>query len=386
MIRLLFITDYTEQFSYKMLKGITNHSDKSEKWVINRMLPSYMRTIGLEGIVEWAKKWKADVVIGQFAPGDDLSLFERKGIIVIAQDYIQVFPDVPNITADYQLTGKMAAEHFLTKGYSNFAFFGYKGVCWSEKRFEGFRDKIVASGHGDRLYLYDGQKLDNIWYYNSSELEQWLRDIPKPIAIMACDDNQGNLLLNVCNSIGIKIPNDVAVLGVDNDEVIDNLSDPTLSSIEVDIEQGGYELASMVEKMIKTPGYRGNDVVLRPVSVILRASTSVYATKDKEIVKALRFINDNIDKPIAVADILKEVPLSRRLLEIRFKKVTGSTVYSYISNRRIERFAHLLVQSNRTVSEITAMFGETDYNSICRRFKQIMGCSPIEYRKRASHK
>ena len=160
MIRLLFITDYTEQFSYRMLKGITNRSDKSEKWVINRMLPSYMRSIGLKGAVEWAKRWKADVVIGQFAPGDDLSLFERNGIIVIAQDYIQVFPDVPNITADYQLTGKMAAEHFLTKGYSNFAFFGYKGVCWSEKRFEGFRDKIVASGYGvfmtDRNWTISG--------------------------------------------------------------------------------------------------------------------------------------------------------------------------------------------------------------------------------------
>lgn len=386
MIRLLFITDYTEQFSYRMLKGITNHSDKSEKWVINRMLPSYMRTIGLGGIVEWAKKWKADVVIGQFAPEDDLSLFERNGIIVIAQDYIQTFPDVPNITADYQLTGKMAAEHFLAKGYCNFAFFGYHGVCWSEKRYEGFKDKIVSAGYGDRLYLYDGQLLENIWYYNSSELSQWLQNLPKPVAIMACDDNQGNLLLNVCNSIGIKIPNDVAVLGVDNDEVIDNLSDPTLSSIEVDIEQGGLELASMVEKMIGTPGYRGNDIVLRPVSVIQRASTSVYATNDKEIVKALQFINDNIDRTIAVSDILREVPLSRRLLEIRFKKVTGSTVYSYISNRRIERFAHLLLQSNRTVSEITAMFGETVYNSICRRFKQIMGCSPVEYRKRASHK
>ena len=96
MIRLLFITDYTEQFSYRMLKGITNHSDNSEKWVINRMLPSYMRVIGVNGIVEWAKKWKADVVIGQFAPVDDLSLFERNGIIVIAQDYIQTLPRSQN--------------------------------------------------------------------------------------------------------------------------------------------------------------------------------------------------------------------------------------------------------------------------------------------------
>ena len=386
MIRLLFITDYTEQFSYRMLKGITNHYDGSEKWVINRMLPSYMRSIGLEGIVEWARKWKADVVIGQFAPDDDLSLFERNGIIVIAQDYIRPFPNVPNITADYQMTGKMAAEHFLTKGYSNFAYFGYRGVCWSENRYEGFKSKIVSAGYGDRIHLYDGQMLDNIWYYNSTELVEWLQNLPKPVAIMACDDNQGNLLLNVCNSININIPDDIAVLGVDNDEVIVNLSDPTLSSIEVDIEQGGRELATMVAKMIKKPGYRGNDVVLRPVSVVQRASTSVYATDDKEIVKALQFINNNIDKSITVPDILREVPLSRRLLEIRFKKVTGTTVYSYVSNRRIERFAHLLLQSNRTVSEITAMFGETDHNSICRRFKQIMGCSPVEYRKRASHK
>lgn len=386
MARLLFITDYTEQFAYRLLHGIINYSDKSEKWVVHRMPTAYKRKIGLKGVVKWALKWKADVVIGQFDREDDVSLFRRHGIVALAQDYIAKFDEIPNITADYNQTGRMAAEHFLTRGFRNFAFFGYRGVCWSDERFEGFRDKLNESGYGSSLFLYDAQRLDSMWYYDSIELTGWLRNLPKPIAIMACDDTQGNLLLNACNACGIRIPDEVAVIGVDNDEVLDNLSDPTLSSIDVDIEKGGYEAADMAVRMMKDPSYFGEDIVLRPVSVITRMSTSVFATRDREVVKALQFISKNIDFKISVPDILKEVPLSRRLLETRFKKVTGDTIYNYISRQRVERMAFLLLHSNDTVSEIAAKLDESEPKTLCRRFKTMLGCTPKEYRERELRK
>lgn len=382
MARLLFITDYTEQFAYRLLRGIISYSSLSGKWVVYRMTLAEKRKLGIDGVVKWALGWKADVVVGQFEEGEDVGRFRENGIVAIAQDYITKFKEIPNITADYVGTGRMAAEYFITRGFRNFAFFGYKGVCWSTERYEGFAQKLQEAGYGSNVEFYDNEDMETVWYYNSEKLATWLHSLPKPIAIMTCDDTRGNILLNACNSCGIRVPDDIAVMGVDNDEVLDNLSDATLSSIEVDIEKGGYAVAEMAEKMMKDPDYTGEDIILQPVTVVTRMSTSIFATSDKEVAKTLNYINQNIDRKISVPEILREVPLSRRLLENRFKEITGDTIYNYILRQRVERFAFLLLHTNLNVSEITIQMDEIDPKSLCRRFKAIKGCTPSEYKEK----
>ena len=386
-MRLLFITDFTEQFAYRFLRGILNYSQGTEHWVVCKMPPSFKRKLGMEGVVAWAKEWRADVVIAQFDPDDDVTLFRKNGIVALAQDYIAKFNTIPNITGDYGLTGTMAAEYFLSKGYANFGFFGYNGVCWSDERCDAFRSRIERSVPGlENFYMYDGQNIDNMWYYDQSELTSWLTSLPKPIAIMACDDNQGNILLQACELCGINVPFDVAIIGVDNDEILCNMSDPSMSTINVDIERGGAATAAMAERMVKDPSYMGEDIVLQPLSVVERVSSSLFATNDKEVLMALRYIHANIDTKISVSDILSCVPVSRRLLENRFKKMTGMTIYNYISAKRIDRFAQLLLSSNDSISDIVARLDECDTKSISRRFKDLKGCTPSEYRRRKMKK
>ena len=386
-MRLLFITDFTEQFAYRFLRGILNYSQGTEHWVVCKMPPSYMRQLGMEGVVAWAKEWRADVVIAQFDPDDDVSLFRKNGIVALAQDYISKFDTIPNITGDYNLTGKMAAEYFLSKGYTNFGFFGYNGVCWSDERCESFKARVKESYPEDlNFFMYDGQHIDNMWYYDQSELTAWLKSLPKPIAIMACDDNQGNILLQACELCGVNVPFDVAILGVDNDEILCNMSNPSMSTINVDIERGGADTAAMAERMVKDPSYMGEDIVLQPLSVVERLSSSLFATNDKEVLMALRYIQANIDTKISVSDILDCVPISRRLLETRFKKMTGMTIYNYISLKRINRFAQLLLSTNDSVSDIAARLDESDTKSISRRFKEFKGCTPTEYRRKKLRK
>lgn len=386
-MRLLFITDFTEQFAYRFLHGIYTYSRSTEQWVVCKMPPSYKQQLGLEGVVNWAKEWRADVVIAQFDPDDDVTLFRKNGIIALAQDYISKFDTVPNITGDYVSTGNMAADYFIAKGFTNFGFFGYKGVCWSDERRDAFRSRIEDSlGDGYGFYLYDKQDIDSLWYFDQSVLTDWLKSLPKPIAIMACDDNQGNILLQACELCGIHVPFDVAVIGVDNDEILCSMSNPAMSTINVDIERGGYDTAAMVHRMVNDFSYRGEDIILQPLTVIERLSSSVFATNDKEILMALKFIHANIDYRIQVTDVLKVVPLSRRLLEQRFKKMTGFTLYNYISHQRINRFAQLLVSSNDSISDIAARMDEFDTKSISRRFKEIKGCTPSEYRKKKMRK
>ena len=382
-MRLLFITDFTEQFAYRFLRGILNYSQGTEHWVVCKMPPSYKRKLGMEGVVAWAKEWRADVVIAQFDPEDDVTLFRKNGIIAMAQDYVAKFDTIPNITGDYALTGTMAAEYFLAKGFKNFGFFGYNGVCWSDERCEAFRSRVQESyPEGANFYMYDGQNIDNMWYYDQSELTTWLKSLPKPIAIMSCDDNQGNILLQACELCCINVPFDVAIIGVDNDEILCNMSNPSMSTINVDIERGGADAAAVAERMVKDPSYKGEDVVLKPLTVIERLSSSVFATNDKEVLMALRFIHANLDSKIIVTDVLENVPMSRRLLEHRFKKMTGMTIYNYISVQRIERFAQLLITSNDSISDIAAKMDEFDTKSISRRFKELKGCTPSNFREK----
>lgn len=381
MLHVLLITDFTESFASKLLQGIVRYSRRKEQWAVCRMPPAFKQMIGIPGVVRWAKDWGADAVIGQFEETDDISLFGLNGIVCVAQDFKKKFKSIPNITADYLGTGRMAARFFIDHGFRNFGFFGYNSVCWSDERCEGFREEVVSSGFRDNFYSYNLQDIDHLWYYERESLSEWLRIIPKPIGIMACDDNQGNNLIEACHAEGIKIPEQVSVIGVDNDELLCNLGSTTLSSIFVDIEDGGYRTAELIENLVTNPDALPEDVVMKPVKIVGRMSTAAFATRDTQIQKAVQFIHKNYLKKISVNDVIDEVALSRRLLERRFRDVTGKGVYQYITDLRIKHFAEMLIDTDEQVVEIALSFGESDTKSISRRFKQIYGCSPSEWRK-----
>ena len=330
MIRLILLTDFTESFSYNLLKGVLAYSKSHEPWVVCRMPPSYKNSHGIEGVLKWAKTWQADAIIGRFDNDDNVELFRENGIIALAQDYKSRFSNIPNITGDYRKTGRMAAEFFLSKGFQNFAFYGYRDTVWSQERCEGFYECIAAQGFGNNFYSYQDQSLDDLWFYEAPPLLNWLKSLPQPTALMACDDNQGNRITEICKVNNIRVPDKIAILGVDNDEIICNLSDPPLSSISQNIVRGGFEAAALIEHLLNDEEATYQDVVLQPVNIINRLSTDFYSTTDAHIQTALKYIHQNIAADITVSDIVKQVPLSRRLLEIRFKQVTQQSIHKYI--------------------------------------------------------
>ncbi len=385
-MRLLFITDYTEQCAYRLLQGVLHYADETEQWVVCKMPLAYKQKLGIKGVLDYACRWRADVIVGQFEPEDDVRVLRDSGIVTIAQDYISRFDCIPNITSDYEKTGEQAASLFLSRGFQNFAFFGLRGVCWSEERCDGFRSRIEKAGFGGNFYKYDRQRIDNLWSYDPDDLIDWIEGLPKPLAIFACNDNQGSILLQACNVCGMRIPSEVAILGVNNDEVLCNLSAPSLSSINIDYERGGYETARMASWMKKDPSYSGENILLRPMTLVSRMSSNIFATRDSAILTALQFISANIDRKIMVKDVLEQVPLSRRLLEQRFLKETGTTLYQYITQLRMDRFAQLLLESNESIASIALRMDEDDTKSISRRFLAVKGCTPSEFRKREFHK
>lgn len=383
MYKVILLSDFAEEYGKNLLKGIAKYSRDHGPWTFCRMPAYYRDTIGIDGIIDWAREWKADGIIGQFYNNQETEKIRRAKLPVIAQDFKERLKGVPNITGAYHETGRMAAEYFLKKGFRNFAFYGFRNIVWSRERAEGFRDRVAEAGYEVHMYERTDSRATDLWHYKPSTLTRWLKSLPKPCALLSCDDNLGNHITEAARHTGIKIPDQLAVMGVDNDEMLCELSDPPLSSIKLDTEKSGYEAARLLHAMIEGKDQdQIGDIVVQPTQVVSRVSTDIFASEDKYIVEVLRYIDENLDKNLKVNEVLKEVPMSRRSLEKRFVMTTGYPVYEYIYNKRIEKFTQKLLETDMTIYEIALDLGLSDSKNIARQFKQLKGLTPVAYRKK----
>lgn len=382
MIRLILLSDFTESYSYKLFAGIQAYAQEHDRWAVCRMPPSYKSQHGLEGVLKWATAWSADAIIGRFEATDRVETFGEAGILAMSQDYKSRIPSLPAITGDYRGTGEMAAEYFVRKGFKSFAFVGYRDTFWSQERFYGFRNYLDRQGLLDRLQDFREISVDEVWDFRQEALISFLRDLPPGTALYACDDNEGIRIAELCRAYDIAVPQDISILGVDDDVTICNLSDPPLSSIALDTIQGGYDAAAQIDNYLSGKSSRLRDIVVRPIRICERASTNILSITDRYVARALEFIHTNLHRHISVGEVVAEVPLSRRLLEIRFKKSTRQTIQKYIMKLRVDRFASLLVQDDTPISLLCEEQGFASPKNLSRQFRSVMGVTPQEYRRK----
>ena len=384
MYKIILLIDISEEYGKNLLTGITKYSKEFGPWVFCKMPLHYREDTSMDKLIKFAQEWGADGIIAHIYNNSEIGKLKKLNIPVIAEDFKERFAEIPNITGGYFETGHLGAKYFINKGYKNFAFYGFKDIVWSCERAEGFENCIKK--HGGNVHFFETNKIESqeLWYYKPSALSKWLTSLPKPIAIMACDDERGRYVAEACKHSNIKIPEEVAVLGVDNDILTCNLSDPPLSSISLDTEQGGYEAAYLMHLLISNPTQKPYDIIVKPITVHTRHSTDICATTDEQIAKALLFIHQNIENNINVTDVLKKVSISRRALEKRFMDVTGSAVYKYICSLRIQKFTDKLLASKKPINEVAFESGFNDNKNLSRLFKQIYGCTPLQYRKEKS--
>lgn len=381
MIRLILLTDFTESYSYKLFAGIQAYAQEHDRWAVCRMPPSYKSQHGLDGVLQWAKAWGADAIIGRFDPGDRVECFREAGILAIAQDYKVPIPSLSAVTGDYRGTGEMAAEYFVQKGFTSFAFIGYRDVFWSQERYYGFKSYLERVGLSSQLTDYRETSIDEVWDFRQEDLIRFLEGLPPETAIFACDDNEGIRVSELCSVSSISIPQDVAILGVDDDQTICGLADPPLSSIALDIVQGGYEAATQIDHYLSGRSDRLEDVVVRPIRITERTSSNILSIRDREVAKAIRFIHDHATQPLSVMDVVAQVPLSRRHLEVRFKRATRQTIQKYIMKYRVDKLAHLLLTGDRPITELSDEMGFVSPKNLSRQFRSVLGVSPQEYRR-----
>lgn len=385
MARILFLTDFSEAYARNLLLGIARYAHAvGQAWSLCRLPLSIRDKFGIEAVIDLAKKMRADAVIGQFYNTDNVELFARNGIITIAQDFKARFTTIPNITGPHFLAGKMGAEYFAKKGFRHFAFYGTRDVVWSDERMQGFRETVRAANPSFTFSALCKNTQNALWDYDTNQLVTWLQSLPKPVAIMACDDNHAYHITEACQQGEgggrLRIPDDIAVLSVDNDETICRLSSPNLSSLNQNIEQGGYDVAQLIDRILRDPATPREDVMVQPTHIVTRQSTDIYANNDQHIAEVLKYIHENISQKITVDELVELVPLSRRLLETRFKRSMGTSIYDYILQTRIEKVAQLLCEG-MSVSEAAIELGFSDIKNLSRMFRQQRGMTPSEYRR-----
>ncbi|WP_111709783.1 AraC family transcriptional regulator [Lutibacter citreus] len=379
--KVILLIDFSESYGRDLLKGIAKYSNLNGPWIFCRMPLSYREKFGVNGIIEWAKEWNADGIIAQLNNSDDIHQLIDTGIPIIAQDFKERFESIPNITGKYKEAGQMAAEHFLSKGFENFAFYGFDDRVWSRERLEGFKDGVKKNGHTVSVFEEGSSISRDLWYYKQSPLSNWLLTLKKPTALFACDDNQGNNVIQAAKVAGINIPEELAVLGNDNDQTVCEMSDPSLSSIAMDVVKGGYESGALLSKLMDGDESEIKDIIVEPTHIVSRHSTNILAMQDIEVAKALRYIRNNRNEIIGVNDVLKIVSLSRRAIEKRFVKALKRTIYQEIQLSKLEHICKKLLETDNSIFNIAVETGFGDSKNLSRYFKKIKGTTPSEFRK-----
>lgn len=297
----------------------------------------------------------------QMSPGNPLSKFSE-----ISSDPVQV--------------SRLAADHLLERRLTRFAYVGSDDRGWSGRREKAFC--VYLGERGIEPYVYTLPKLrrDREWEREQALLARWISELPTPIGIFACDDDRGREVLEACKLAGLNVPEDVAVVGVDNDEVFCELADPPLSSVALNAETAGYRAATLLDAMMHGRVQERQQIVVEALGVVTRRSTDVVAVDDEDIANALYFIRQQHGGDISVDRVAQKVAISRRSLEKRFRDTIGRTILEEIQLTRLERAKQLLLETTHPISKVAEIAGFGSVGYFIQFFQKQVGKTPRRYR------
>ncbi|OGV69516.1 MAG: hypothetical protein A2283_09580 [Lentisphaerae bacterium RIFOXYA12_FULL_48_11] len=359
--------------------------EQRDKWSI------YCEASGVrDSLPAWLKKWRGHGIIARVENREISEKFKRLGVPVvnILGDYHH--EDIPHVLADNQSIGRLAAEHLIERGYRNFAFCGLKGIKWSESRYMSFLKRVKESGCGcPHFYAvppYGRQPWYSIsqspWEAAEDMLAKWLKKLPRPVGLMVCSDLRGQFVIEACRRAGIMVPEQIAVIGADNDEPICELCNPPLSSVIPNHEQVGYQGAALLMRMMKGESLSSAMVVkVQPRGVSLRQSTDVLAMDDFAVADALRYIREYAIEGIGVQDVVSHVRMSRSVLQRKFRHGLNRSIYDEIMQVRITYAQRLLAESDLSIGLVAEKSGFGSQEYMTDVFRRKLGQPPARYRK-----
>jgi LacI family transcriptional regulator len=326
----------------------------------------------------WLANWDGDGVIARIETPRIARAVVKCGLPAVDLSAARLVPALPWVETDDAEIARLAAEHFLERGFKHFGYCGDARFNWSVWREGFFAEQLRRAGHDLHAYRSDLTTAD--LGAQNRHLMEWLRSLPKPVGIMACYDRRGQQVLDACRTAALAVPDEVAVVGVDDDELLCEIAAPPLSSVIPNTHRTGYEAAALLDRMMAGRKVPAKAHLIVPLGVAARQSTDVLAIDDREVAKAVRFIREHACEGINVSDLMNAITLSRRVLEQRFQRLLGRTPHAEILHVRLNRVQRLLAETDLPLYLIAerAGFEHVEYLSVA--FKRELGKTPRQFR------
>jgi LacI family transcriptional regulator len=376
--RILLMMSTEEGYARQILKGIIAYARPRTNWMLHRVRqrPQARSVI---------RAWKPEGIIGHFDCEPLYAAARRSGIPLVEVLRHPGDVRVPHVVVDDRAVGRLAAEHFLERGFRQFGFVGYRSLEFSEDRHAGFHDTLQACRNYCKVYLHRWSErevnLERSWVAQEARLTDWLKRLARGTGILVADDAAALEVNEHCLRLGLRVPEDVAILGVDNDDLFCQMSQPALSSVRMPLERVGFEAARMLDRLLQGRKLPSSPLVLPPLGVAARQSTDVFSVADPLVAEALRYIDEHAAEPILVEDVLGAVAVSRSLLEKRFRACLGRTPLAEITRQRVQRARQLLAETELPIARIGPLCGFTSNARLSTIFHRHTGQTPTAYRR-----
>ena len=328
--------------------------------------------------LSWLEGWSGDGVLARIENEETALQVRRLGVPAVDLSSAGLAPEFPCVETDDETIARWAVDHFAERGLEHFAFCGDSRFGWSVKRQARFADHVRE--HGGEAHVFE-MSASSTAADNRRSLVRWLQELPKPVGVLAAYDIAGQELLEACKIAELDVPDSVVVLGVDNDELLCNLTSPPMSSIQPDTTRTGYLAAQLLDDMMAGTALAPRLHLIEPLRIVSRQSSDLFSVDDPLVGKALRFIRDRSDDNVSVEAVLRHVGLSRRSLDYRFVGVLGRTVHDQIVRSRMDRVAELLLQTDWTLPQIAERLGFSHSEYMGVAFRKHTGKPPGEYRR-----
>lgn len=380
--KVALLVETSRSYGRDVLRGIADFARTRSNWsllhqemTIDVLLPEWMKKAKIDGVIARVDKRTIDSIRHLGVPCVDVRCSHR-------------FPGIPQVETDDRKVAELAFEHLWDRGFRRFAYCGFKYAHYSESRLRSFRDAVDRTDCHLSVYETSGERdaattsVEESGGADTEALSAWLTSLTPPTGIFVCNDIRGQQVLNACSGLGLAVPDDLGVIGVDDDDAVCPLSNPPLSSVRPNAERVGYRAAEILDAMIN--GTLAQDAVefIPPKTVVQRTSTRVIAVDDREVARVCGFIREHACDGIDVHDVAEFTSLSRRQLERRFRSELNRTPHEEITAVQIDRVKQLLRESDMTLEQIAPFAGYSHKEQLWTVFKRVCGETPGAYRRR----
>ncbi len=373
---VLLVMHHWSGYLYGIQLGISQYIVQRPEWIWTRVLPMPDALTALSTI-------KADGAIAYVEAGYSSQL-QDMGIPVVDISNWRSESPFPQVLPDDAATGKMAAQYLMDLGLRHFGVIGPAGAAFSDARMRAFTEALA--GEQCSADIYGGRKYELppgavVPQGIAADLAAWLLHLPKPVGIFGTFDSAAAEVLEACRVLRIPVPDQVCVLGVDNDELISKFTHPPLSSIALQTQKIGFEAASLLDRLMAGGKAPKSPVCIPPEGVVARQSTNILTIPDDDVVAAVRFIREHVENGVTVDDVLEAVPVNRRYLERKFKKHVGRSPLQEIRLSRIEKAKELLRGTDFSMPAIAKHSGFPNQERLANVFREQLGITPTQYRR-----